>query len=288
MTKTTTWTTRGILNAKAGEAKFTLSRHSPTSSDIAFFVDRYWIIDWDLTDSEPYLQETLPYPCVHLVIEPDNTLIYGVDTGKFARLVQNRGRVFGIKFRPGAFYPFMQSSISALTNRTLPPEQVFDVDGRTLEAAVLPLKEQVQMIARVEQFLQQHLPMLDPNVTLINQIVDCIIDNRSVTRVEDIALQMALSKRSLQRLFQQYVGVSPKWVIQRYRLQEAAEQLAADVTGGIATDQVTLAQQLGYFDQAHFIKDFKLIVGSTPAEYARKIAQSIAHSQIAQSLKPDN
>jgi AraC-like DNA-binding protein len=71
----------------------------------------------------------------------------------------------------------------------------------------------------------------------------------------------------LQRIFSQYVGVSPKWVIKRYRLHEAAEQLA----GGEVVDWPKIALELGYFDQAHFIKDFKTIVGESPAEYIKKI-----------------
>ena len=70
--------------------------------------------------------------------------------------------------------------------------------------------------------------------------------------------------RALQRLFGDYVGVSPKWVIKRYRLHEAVEQLA----GGRPPEWSALAQNLGYFDQAHFIRDFKRLVGRTPADYA--------------------
>jgi len=73
----------------------------------------------------------------------------------------------------------------------------------------------------------------------------------------------------LQRLFSQYVGVSPKWVIQRYRLHEVAERLADDK----AVDCTEMALDLVYFDQAHFIKDFKAIVGWTPAEYAKRVAE---------------
>lgn len=77
-----------------------------------------------------------------------------------------------------------------------------------------------------------------------------------------------VSKRTLQRIFSQYVGVGPKWVIKRYRLHEAADQLA----GGNVVDWPRLALDLGYFDQAHFIKDFKAMVGRTPTEYARNLS----------------
>jgi AraC-like DNA-binding protein len=57
---------------------------------------------------------------------------------------------------------------------------------------------------------------------------------------------------------------SPKWVIQRYRLHEAAERLDT-----AATDLSTLAHELGYADQAHFARDFKAAVGRPPASYLR-------------------
>nr|WP_242594970.1 helix-turn-helix domain-containing protein [Corallococcus exiguus] len=73
----------------------------------------------------------------------------------------------------------------------------------------------------------------------------------------------------MQRLFNRYVGVNPKWVIQRYRLHEAAERLRETPPPELAR----LALELGYFDQAHFIRDFRRIVGCTPAGYARQVAR---------------
>ena len=73
------------------------------------------------------------------------------------------------------------------------------------------------------------------------------------------------TRRTLQRLFERYVGVGPKWVIRRYRLHEVAERLSE----GKAVNLAELALDLGYFEQAHFIKDFRALVGVTPAGYAR-------------------
>ncbi len=83
--------------------------------------------------------------------------------------------------------------------------------------------------------------------------------------VDDLVSVVDTSKRTLQRLFNRYVGVSAKWVIQRYRLHEAIEEIGR----GHRVDWVRLAIELGYFDQAHFIKDFKRFAGRTPHEYAR-------------------
>ncbi len=257
--------TRGILNPRLGEKKFTLTRYAP-AHDLLFFIDRYWLIRWDLRGQPPYTQETLSNPCVHLVFERGNTLVWGVDTGKFARRLEGVGQVFGIKFRPGAFYPFVKTPVSRFTDRTIRLHEAFGVEAAPLEDALFAFDEAGQ-VDFVDAFLRQRLPERDETIVLLNQIIDCITDNRSITKVDDVVKYFGLGKRHLQRLFSQYVGVSPKWVIQRFRLHEAAEQM----TAGSVPDWAKLAQSLGYFDQAHFIKDFKTVVGKTPLEYARSL-----------------
>ncbi len=265
--KSTLGKPRGILNAKAGEKKFSLSRHLP-SPDLAFFIERYWIVAWDLRGQEPYTQETLPFPCVNLVFERGQSRVYGVETGKFARLLEDQGRVFGIKFRPGAFYPFVKWPVSQITNGSIAFQDAFGIDGTALEKAILSQDNELEMVAIAEGFLREVLPEQDKNVSLINEVVDYIIAHQEITHVDDVSNRLNLNKRTIQRLFRQYVGVSPKWVIKRYRLHEVAERLAS----GEVVDWPGMIVELGYSDQAHFIKDFKTIVGQTPAEYARHIS----------------
>jgi AraC-like DNA-binding protein len=258
---------RGILNPGALETKFRLSRYLP-AQDLGYFVELYWIVTWDLRGQKPYLSEILPYPCVHLVLQKDKSAIVGVVKRKFTRRLEGKDWVFGVKFRPGAFYPFIKSPVSNFTNRSLTLQEVFGVESQALETAILSLEDEAEMVKRAEGFLRERLPERDETVELINRITDRIMADREITRVDDLVNRFNLSKRTLQRLFNQYVGAGPKWVIKQYRLQEAAVQLAA----GEAVDGSRLAQKLGYFDQAHFIKDFKTTVGSSPAEYAKNMA----------------
>ncbi len=255
---------RGILRPQVGEKKFQLSLHAP-ARDLGFFVEHYWIVDWDLRGQEPYLSEVLPHPCVHLVIEKDKSRIVGVMKGRFSYLLVDKGRVFGVKFKSGAFHPFVSSPVSRFTNSSISLGAAFGVDGEALEAAILSLEDQGRMIERAEQFLRERRPERDETVAVIHGIVDRISADREITKVDDLVSRLNVNKRTVQRIFSQYVGVSPKWVIKRYRLLEAAEQLA----GGDVTDWPALALDLGYFDQAHFIKDFKAIVGRAPADYAK-------------------
>jgi AraC-like DNA-binding protein len=262
---------RGILNRKAGEKKFHLSRYLP-AQDLSFFIEHYWIVSWDLRGQEPYVQETLPYPSVHLVFEKDQTSVVGVQTRKFVRLIEGKGRVFGIKFKPGAFYPFVKASVSQFTNASTGFCDTFGIDSQALEEAILSHEDEGEMVELAEKFLRERLPEQDENIRVINEVVDYIIAHREITKVDDVAIQFSLSKRTLQRLFRQYVGVSPKWVIKRYRLHEVVERLS----DGEVVDWPKIVLELGYTDQAHFIKDFKTIIGITPMEYAKHIGLGLS------------
>jgi transcriptional regulator GlxA family with amidase domain len=97
-------------------------------------------------------------------------------------------------------------------------------------------------------------------------LLDRMVDDRALVRVEQVAALGTMSVRSLQRLFAAYVGVSPKAVLARYRLQDAA----ALIDSGEADDLAGLATSLGWFDQAHFSRDFRAVVGVTPSAYLRQ------------------
>jgi transcriptional regulator GlxA family with amidase domain len=96
-------------------------------------------------------------------------------------------------------------------------------------------------------------------------IVETIIRDREVTRVRHLVSRFNVTERTLQRLFQRYVGASPRWVIKRYRAYEALGQL----NDAQPLQLAVLAQHLGYFDQAHFTNDFGNNVGRAPTEYAQ-------------------
>ncbi|HZL94248.1 MAG TPA: helix-turn-helix transcriptional regulator [Vicinamibacterales bacterium] len=119
-------------------------------------------------------------------------------------------------------------------------------------------------IAIIERFLRERGARPDANVTRVSSIVYDIAADRTILKVSDLVRRFEINRRTLERLFARYVGASPKWVIGRYRLHEAAEQLAND-KGRLAD----LAAALGYADQSHFIHDFKVTLGRSPGAYAK-------------------
>ena len=258
---------RGILEPGEAALRFSLRRLLP-SPDLADRIELFWIVEWDLRGLPPHRQGVLPHPSVNLAVEPAYAGVYGVDTGLFERDLAGAGKVVGTKFRPGGFAGLIDEDVAALTDRTVPLGEFFGAAGDALATEVRAAPTDRAATAVVERFLRERAPHADPRLALVTRIMALLLEDTSITRVDQLAAGLHMSPRSLQRLFARYVGVSPKWVLQRIRLHEATERIA----DGPQLDWADLALELGYADQAHFINDFRAYVGRSPAEYAAACA----------------
>lgn len=259
---------RGVLRPAIPEAAFQHERQAPCAV-LAPFIEHFWYVAWDDSDAEPPVQATLPHPNVHLVIEQGEAKIYGIQSGRFTRVLQGRQRVFGIKFQAGGFYPLLGQPVSAIHNRICALPSALAAGSAMLVAAVREEQAFASLCTLAEQVLIPHLPAPDPAMLQVQAILRDIISQPALRSVDDLQLHCGIHKRTLQRLFQQYVGVSPKWVIQRYRLHEAIARIQA----GDSKDWAALALELGYFDQAHFVRAFRVLTGMTPVAYQQSLCQ---------------
>ena len=234
--------------------------------DLADRIEHFWSVHWNLAGLPPQLQETLPHPNVHLVVEPGTSAAWGVHTGRWTRVLEGRSSAFGIKFRPGAFRAVLGRPVSTIANGAIASSALFGDQAAQL-GAVLACDSDAAAAAVAADFLRPRLPAADSPSLLAGRIVDAAAGDLALHSAEELARRFDLSLRALQRLFNEYVGVGPKWVIKRYRMHEAV----ARVQAGEPVSWATLAQDLGYFDQAHFIADFRKLVGRTPGDYARAL-----------------
>jgi len=257
---------RGVLTTAPVDGQRVEHVRYHAAPDLAPYVEHFWVVGWDLRGLPSHRVETLPHPSIHLVFERGvGARIAGVARGKFSTVLEGYGGVFAAKFRPGGFYPFVRSPMLRFTDSTVSLGSVWGQDGNGLERAVLALTDDDARVEVVERFLRDRGPNEDEHATLATAIVDAIAADREILTMGDVARRFGMSPRTLQRLFARYVGVNPKWVIQRYRLHEASERLAQK-----PANQAALALELGYADQSHFVKDFKATVGTSPAAYARR------------------
>jgi AraC-like DNA-binding protein len=258
------WRTRGVLRPQTqppgSPARF------PPADDLSAFVDLYWIASWDLAPAETKVVETLPHPCANLVVEAGSSRVYGPVRGRFSRTLAGRGRVVSARFRPGAFRAWSGRPAWRLVDTSLGFREALGVEGAAVESAVLGRADDAARVEALERFLRERRPAPDPVVEAIDQIIGRIATDRDLLRVEDLAAAVGLGRRAIERLFREYVGPSPKRVIRQYRLQAAADEAAK----GLVTNWSHLAIDLGYADQAHFNRDFRAILGTTPSQFARQ------------------
>lgn len=268
--------TRGIVDPSGLLTRVRFRRYEPAEL-LRRHVETYWFIDWDLP--EPYVSQIVPHPSVNVSFQwdgygdedenegaPPYGEVHGVALGPFARKLTGRGRVCGAKLWPGGFRPFVPDMpVSRWTGRVLPVREVFAQAGPDTAREVVSPADDAARIAALDAFLLSLAPAPDPQADLAIDLVTRIRANRTVRRVDDFARAEGVSVRALQRLFAAYVGVSPKWIILRYRIHEALELAGTQRD----IDWAALAADLGYADQAHLVRDFTATVGVPPAAYAQ-------------------
>ena len=257
---------RGILHPAAAHTVFQLDRF-PATGAAARFVDRYWLSTWNLPPGVRHEQQVLVHPVVNVVFEAHGAVVSGVDTGRFATVLEGSRRALGIMFRPAAFAPFLDGPLSALTDREVPLSAVPALAG--LEPLLVPLVADLgvpagELAATADAAMAERVPAERHPCETTTEWAELAVRDRALTRVEDLARAAGVGVRTLQRAFTEHVGIGPKWFLRRYRIYEAAERVAHQER----VDWSALATDLGYADQAHLTRDFTAAFGLPPAQYA--------------------
>jgi AraC-like DNA-binding protein len=254
---------RGILGPGLAHRRFVLQRYPP-SRHPGRYVRHYWSVTWDLGERN-HVQTVLPHPAVNLVFERHRAAAYGLERGANTQVLTGKGWALGVLFRPAGFAPYYGQPMAQLTGSAIEVEDLFGAAGVAAWEAIKRARIPEARAGIADLLLAELAPTSAPRTELARDVVERIAADSDLTKVEDVARFARCSVRSLQRLFADQVGASPKWVIRRYRLLEAAEH--AGRGGLVSWSQLALA--LGYSDQAHLTREFTSMVGMPPAEYAR-------------------
>jgi AraC-like DNA-binding protein len=271
-------TLRGVLRPVETAARTDLRRDAPVSEPLRPFVERYWSVRWDLTGQPPFRSEVLSHPSVNVSVESGTdphfgvvvpaVLLHGVVTRRFSVDLTGTGRVTAVKFRPGGFTA-LTGALPA-RNSVAPLGAELGIPAERLLLDVLEPEDDDDRAAVLDATLAP-LATEPPDAYLdLLGLVGAMIEDRELVRVGQVAALGGVSVRSLQRLFAGYVGGSPKAALARYRLQDAA----AAIDAGEVHDLAGLATSLGWFDQAHFSRDFRAVVGVTPSTYLQRARQA--------------
>ncbi|WP_235734927.1 helix-turn-helix domain-containing protein [Nocardioides alcanivorans] len=248
-----------------------IHRYAP-AADLTSLVRRHWIPVWSLPEGKESVQRVLQYPVCLLAIDAERAALVGPTRGLGTRRLSGSGWTFGVLLQPATGWLLLQRPVTEVTDDGVPLETLAGIDGAGLARAVRdcmaddPGSESAQRSAagHVEEQLRRLLPVDDEGM-LVNRIVEFTEARPDVRRVAQVCAEFGLPERSLQRLTARRLGLTPKWLIQRRRLHEAAQRLRQRST---AFDLAAVAADLGYADQAHFIRDFTAVTGLTPGRFA--------------------
>jgi AraC-like DNA-binding protein len=262
---------RGILRAPKPNGLLDGRRFVPSLA-LAPYIHHYWSIRWSLRS--PFEAEALPHPAAQILriasSSERSAVVLGVHSRAVARTLVDEGETFGVSFRPVMFQALLGASMASITDRVVPIERVLGKSAVAWASGIDAARAPEEKVALTEAFIRPLFTRPSSHLECIRDLVERIAVDRSILRVVDIARASGLETRALQRCFRTYVGLSPKSVIRRYRLHEAAIQLSAPHPPSLAA----LAASLGYADQAHFGRDFQRTIGQTPRAFGLNYGSS--------------
>lgn len=180
--------------------------------------------------------------------------------------------IFIIEFQPAGFYPFCKDHQKELRDEILPFACLNHALDQALSVIFKEANSVEELLTRVEKELQEHQRMQIPKE--LKQAIEVIIDNAGVISTEEITNQIFYSSRQINRMFNQYLGMSMKAFSRLVRMNKAIQYLNDP---HMTTNDI--CERLGYYDDSHFIKDFKIVCEITPLTY--RCNMSDFYSEIA-------
>ena len=267
-----TSTQAGILRPEEF-ATYTDLVRTPAGDALTPWVEYHWTLRWDLPAGTRFVSSTLPHPACNVTVErgqarPESAdepvLVTGVVTKRFDVVTEGRGWVHGAKFRPGGLAALAGVDASNLADRTASAGEVLPANVVATLGAIPAGLEPAEASERTEAALAPlRPPEPDPSYETVLLLVEDMLGDRTLLQVAQVAERHDISRRRLERLFARYVGVGPKWVLARYRMHDVVTALDDGYDGSLAD----LAAEHGWYDQAHFTRDFTRLVGIRPSDY---------------------
>jgi AraC-like DNA-binding protein len=206
--------------------------------------------------------------------------ITGSHTASYVSDIAADEPVIAIHFRPGGAFPFFGIPLSELENAYVGLDQVWGRDGLELHARLIDASSAEARFRIVEQFLLSRPWSAVHRDPCVGAAMSAIEDNPSI-RMAEIRDLVGMSTKRLIAAFRAEVGLSPKAYARIRRLQAALRLLNAGSVGG-----ARVAADVGYFDQAHFVREFRSFTGMTPSQYAEQPIVLPSHVPVVRHKYP--
>ena len=257
-----------------------MSVHFASPSKIlAPYIKRYWAIENVLNNGERCVQRIIPTGLTELMLYftrrpkvlnnnkhlSDNAALYGHQNDFYDIELTGDLSVFSIVFQPQGLMQFFKFPLHEICNQNIPLKLLSGQAGRDLEEKMGEAATFHQRVLIVENFLWNMLKNngADFNFRRINHIAELIKKTGGNININRMISEACLSRKQFERIFAERIGMSPKQYLKIIRFQFAIFQKQQNIN----LNMTELSCDSGYFDQSHFIKDFKSLCGMTPKQY---------------------
>lgn len=265
----------------------------PPHKDLADFVQCYWTITSSYEDT-PQINTIVPDGTMKMIFHHGDLYWHHPADGE--RFLQPRCFLIGqltrpyivepdgdtasfvVRFHPNGFLPFTTIPIKEMENTPVALERLFGEEGTALEQNILNAESTEKRIEIIENFLLDRLNTQEVADRIVQSTIETIATANGQLSVEELSQKSNLNRRQLSRKFSSDIGLSPKQLSKTIRLQATLKMLLAN-EGTSLTD---LAYKNEFYDQAHFIKEFKAFTGHTPKEF---YGENLKMSMVFDKLK---
>jgi AraC-like DNA-binding protein len=171
-----------------------------------------------------------------------------------------------IEFKPGAAQPIFGLPLDELTDRIVSLEQLWGNDGARLCEQLQCAQGEARRIEQLEQALLERMAVAPEasSARLARRAVRLLEGGQAPARIEALSASLGVTARHLRRAFREAVGVGPKEFARMVRLRRALRTVDS------APNWSELATSSGYYDQAHLIAEFRMLVGTTPGALQKR------------------
>lgn len=243
----------------------------PPSPRLAAFVRCVWTFEAEggtdqperiVPDARPELIIHYGAPYRESGVEQPRALFAGQLTRPLWLRTGGRAGVVGVRFRPAGARGFLRRPLSAVNDARVPLEEICPGEARALVDAISAAPDAAARVAAAERFVAARIAG-DEGDPLVSRCVEWIEERGGLFAIDELAEEAGIGRRQIERRFRDATGISPRLLGNILRIRRVFDEL----DHGSARAWTDAAMQAGYFDQSHFIREFRRFVGCTPTEF---------------------
>jgi AraC-like DNA-binding protein len=171
--------------------------------------------------------------------------------------------IVAARFQPDGFIPFSSYPLLQMENKAVPLSELFGNETAELEKNIIHAISNKERIDLITAFLLENLQTPEAADRITKTSIETLLQSNGIMDVDELAGHLRINRRQLERKFSAAIGLSPKQFSKVIRLQATLKTMQQKKY----TTLTSLAYENGYYDQAHFIKDFKEFTGFSPRQF---------------------